>query len=191
MTNRLPRLPLLVAALVAVLALGACGGQKQPTTHGESEGAYVKAGSLVYQVQMSRELNPTNVEDAEYLAGLPADASTLAGDEEWFGVWLRVQNATDEAQSTAEEFKIVDTIGTEYEPIELPATNAFTYRPALLEDGEGQPVSPDPESGAGGGPIQGSMLLFKLKTSVYANRPLELEITPPDGGEPSTVVLDL
>ena len=38
---------------------------------------------------------------------------------------------------------------------------------------------------------QGSMVLFKLNTSVYSNRPLELEITPEGGGEPSSVVLDL
>lgn len=192
MTNRLLRLPLPAgAALLASLALAACGGQKQPTTHGEGEGAYIKAGPLVYQVQMSRELNPSNVEDAEYLQGLPADTPALAGGEEWFGVWLRVQNVTDEAQPAAEDFKIVDTVGTEFEPVALPASNVFTYQPAELESENGQPVYPDPESGAGAGPINGSMLLFKLNTSVYANRPLELEIAPPGGGEPSTVVLDL
>jgi hypothetical protein len=192
MTNRRPRLLLLTAlALVATVALAACGGQKDPTTHGESEGSYVQAGPLVYQVQMSRELNPANVEDVEYLEGLPSDTPPLAGDEEWFGVWLRVQNATDHTHRDASEFRIVDTTGAEYEPIALPATNPFAYRPALLESSSGQPVQPDPESGAGSGPIQGSMLLFKLRTAVYANRPLELEITPPEGGSASSVVLDL
>lgn len=194
MTNRLLRLPLPVAAaLLAALTLAACGGAKQPTTHGEGEGSYIQAGPLVYQVQMSRELNPANVEDVEYLQGLPAGTPRLAGDEEWFGVWLRVQNATDQAHRSAGEFKIVDTTGAEYEPIPLPATNPFSYQPATVQsaDGEASPVQPDPESGAGAGPIQGSMLLFKLKTAVYADRPLELEITPPEGGEPSSVVLDL
>jgi hypothetical protein len=193
MTNRLLRLPLLAAvALLATLTLVACGGTgKPPTTHGESEGSYIQAGPLIYQVQMSRELNPGNVEDVEYLQGLPATEPAPRGDEEWFGVWLRVQNATDEAHPTARDFKIVDTTGTEYEPIELPATNPFSYQPASVESDAGQPVSPDPESGAAAGPIQGSMLLFKLRTDVYANRPIELEIAPPDGGEPSTVVLDL
>jgi hypothetical protein len=192
MTNRLPRLlTLTAAALLAALALVACGGQKQPTTHGDSEGAYVQAGPLVYQVQLSRELNPRNVEDVEYLQGLPADTPALAGDEEWFGVWLRVQNATDEAHPSAGDFKIVDTTGTEYEPVALPVTNPFSYQPTAVESAGGQPVTPDPESGAGAGPIQGSMVLFKLNTAVYSNRPLELEITPPGGGEPSTVELDL
>lgn len=195
MTNRIFRLPLLTAmALLATLALVACGsGVKDPTTHGEGEGSYIQAGPLVYQVQMSRELNPANVEDVEYLQGLPADTPRLAGDEEWFGVWLRVQNATDEDHISASQFKIVDTTGAEFEPIALPATNVFSYQPASVKSGssDSPPVQPDPESGAGSGPIKGQMLLFRLNTDVYANRPLELEITPPDGGEPSSVVLDL
>jgi hypothetical protein len=192
MTNRLPRILLLAgAALLAALGLAACGGQQQPTAHGESEGAYIQAGALIYQVQMSRELNPDSVEDREYLAGLSADEPALAGDEEWFGVWVRVQNSGEDPQPAAEEFKIVDTVGTEYEPIELPEENVFAYHPRELEGEDGQPLLPDPESAGGAGPIQGSMLLFKLNTSVYANRPIELEIAPPDGGEPSTVELDL
>jgi len=194
MTNRLLRLPLLAVALVAALALAACGGTGEaPTTHGESEGDYIQAGPLIYQVEMSRELNPANVEDVEYLQGLPVSTPRLAGDEEWFGVWLRVQNDTDATHTSASQFKIVDTTGAEYTPIALPATNPLAYEPAMIERGADvfQPVSPDPESAAGMGPTNGSMLLFRLRTNVYANRPLELEITPPEGGEPSSVVLDL
>jgi len=185
------RILLLATAALAALTLAACGGSHQPTTEGESEGEIVKAGPLLYQVQLSRELNRFNVEDREYLAGLAPGTPQPTGREEWFGVWLRVQNPTDDAHPSAREFKIVDTLGTEYEPIELPAGNAFSYQPSSIEGESGQPVSPDPESGAGGGPIQGSMLLFKLNTSVYSNRPLELEIAPPDGGAPSSVTLDL
>jgi hypothetical protein len=192
MTNRLARIVLSAgAALLAALGLAACGGQQQPTPHGESEGVYIQAGPLVYQVQMSRELNPDGVEDREYLAGLAADEPAPAGDEEWFGVWVRVENTGEDAQPAAEEFKIVDTIGTEYEPIELPEQNVFAYHPRDVEGKDGQPLLPDPESAAGSGPIQGAMLLFKLSTSVYANRPIELEIVPPGGGEASTVELDL
>ncbi len=192
MTNRTLRIPLLLlVALLSALTLAACGGgHKNPTEHGEGEGAYIQAGPLIYQVQMSRQLEPGNVEDVEYLEGLPAGEPALRGDELWFGVWLRVQNATDEDHESAEEFKIVDTVGTEYEPIELPATNPFAYESALIQSEAGQPIYPDPESGAGAGPIQGSMLLFKLNTSIYSNRPAELEIELP-GGEPSTVELDL
>ena len=192
MTNRLLRLPLLAtAALLAALTFVACGGGDQPATHGESEGSYVQAGPLIYQVQLSRELNPANVEDVEYLQGLASSEAQPRGDEEWFGVWVRVQNDTDQTQQSASEFKIVDTTGTEYEPVQLPPSNPFAYRPAAISNDGFQPIQPDPDSGAGAGPIQGSMLLFKLSTDVYANRPLEFEITPPEGGEPSSVVLDL
>jgi hypothetical protein len=192
MSPRLARMPLaLLAALLAAVALGACGGAHDPVTHGESEGSYAKAGDLVYQVQLSRELNPQSTEDRQYLVGLPAGTPRPAGDEEWFGVWLRVQNTTDRSQLLASQFKIVDSTGTEYTPIPLPATNPTSYQPVSVESKNGQPVQPDPDSIAGSGPIQGSMLLFKLNRSVYANRPLELEITPPGGGEPSSVVLDL
>jgi len=194
MTNRLLRLPLLVAvALFAATTLVACGGTGEPPTkHGDSEGSYIQAGPLIYQVQMSRELNPANVEDAEYLQGLAATTPRLAGDEEWFGVWLRVQNATKQAHVSANDFKIVDTTGAVYTPTALPATNPFAYQAVSVRSQDVvQPVQPDPESAAGSGPINGTMLLFKLRTSVYANRPLELEITPPNGGSPSSVVLDL
>jgi len=192
MTDRFLRIPLLLtAALLAATTLAACGGHKQPTAHGESEGAYIESGPFVYQVQMSRELNPDNVEDREYLEGLPAGEAEPRGDEEWFGVWLRVQNVTDEAHPTAEEFEIVDSVGTKYEPIELPEENPLAYRSIELEGEDVQPLYPDPDSAAGAGQAQGALLLFKLNTSVYANRPLEFEITPPEGGEPSSVLLDL
>lgn len=193
MTNRLLRLSLLTAvALLAPLTLAACGsGEKQPTAHGADEGSYVKAGPLIYQVEISRELNPSNVEDAQYLAGLTAGTPRPAAGEEWFGVWLRVQNATSQSHSVATQFKIVDTTGAAYTPIALPASNVLSYQPVSVEGDKGQPVYPDPNSAAGSGPINGALVLFKLRTSVYANRPLNLEITPPGGGAPSSVVLDL
>jgi hypothetical protein len=192
MRNRLPRkLPTTLAALLSATALAACGSTHQPTTHGDSEGAYIQAGPLVYQVQLSRELNPSNVEDRQLLAGLPAGTAKPAGNEEWFGVWLRVQNPTDRSAPLASGFRIVDTLGNAYTPIGLPASNNLSYQPRNLPGTKGQPIEPDPDSIAGQSSIQGSMLLFKLNTSVYANRPLELEITPPGGGAPSTVELDL
>jgi hypothetical protein len=192
MRTHLPRtlLPAL-AALLCALALGACGGKRQPYTVGENEGALIKVGPLTYQVQLSRELNPQNVEDRQYLAGLASGTAQPKGDEEWFGVWIRVENPTKQAHQTAREFKIVDTTGAEYRPIPLPATNTLSYQPSNVQGQDGQPVFPDPQSVAGSGPIGGAMLLFKLRTDVYANRPLELEITPPNGGTPSRVQLDL
>jgi hypothetical protein len=192
MTTRLARISLpLAAVLLCALALGACGGAKQPTTHGDSEGAYVKAGPLVYQVQMSRELNPYSSEDSQYLQGLSASTPKPTGAQEWFGVWLRVQNTTGQVHPAASDFRIVDTLGKVYRPVQLPASNPTAYVAHDVATDKGQPLLPNPESVAGAGPIQGSMLLFKLDTTVYANRPLELEIMPPEGGPASTVELDL
>jgi hypothetical protein len=192
MTFRLPRKSLLpLAATLAATALAASGGAHQPTLHADSEGQNVQAGPLLYQVLISRELNPSSVEDRQYLAGLPHGTPRPTGSEEWFGVWLRVQNATGRSEAAASGFKIVDTLGNVYTPIPLATTNAFAYQPRFVQGTNGQPLSPDPESAAGSGVINGSMLLFKLDTSVYANRPIELEIEPPGGGEPSSVVLDL
>ncbi len=195
MTNRIPRTPLaLLAALLSALLLAACGSgaaKNQPSTHGDSEGSYVKAGPLLYQVQLSRELNPQSVDDHQYLSGIPSGTPRPAADEEWFGVWMRVQNSTGTSAPAASDFKIVDTLGNVYAPIPLATTNALSYQPRSVQSKSGQPVLPDPDAAAGSGPIQGSMLLFKLKTSVYANRPLELEIVPPGGGEPSSIELDL
>lgn len=188
---RLRTLTIPLAALLAALVLSACGSTHQPTTRGDSEGAYIQAGPLVYQVQLSRELNPSDVADRQFLAGLPAGTPKPAGDEEWFGVWLRVQNPTSRSAPLASDFKIVDTLGNTYTPIRLPASNVTSYQPRELQGTDGQNVEPNPDNIAGAGPIQGSMLLFKLNTSVYANRPLELEITPPGGGAASTVELDL
>lgn len=192
MTNRLLRLPLLIAAaLLAALTLVACGGETQPTRHGADEGSYVQAGPLVYQVQISRELNPSSVEDAQYLTGLPAGTPSPAAGEEWFGVWLRVQNTTKQSHLSASQFQIVDTTGATYTPVALSPSNVFAYQPSVVQGDDGQPVYPDPNSAAGSNPIGGALLLFRLRTSVYANRPLDLEIAPPGGGSPSSVVLDL
>jgi hypothetical protein len=192
MTTRVPRKTLsCLAALLAATALAACGGLKQPTMHADSEGQNVQAGPLIYQVELSRELNPHNVEDRQYLAGLPHGTGRPTGSQEWFGVWLRVQNETNRSQPATGDFRIIDTLGNVYSPIPLATSNVFAYQPRYVQGTDGQNLLPDPESAAGSGVINGSMLLFKLNTSVYSNRPIQLEIHPPGGGEPSSVVLDL
>ena len=60
MTRRLSALAL--AAAVS-LTFAACGSDKKGETHeGETEGIQVTVGDLQYQVQMSRVLNPAEVE---------------------------------------------------------------------------------------------------------------------------------
>jgi len=176
--------------LLIALALVAVGcGEKHDFVHqAETEGIYVDVGNLVYQVQMSRYLNPGDVEDREYLMGLPEGvAPELPGDETWFGVWMRVKNYTDETLTPATSFTIVDTDENAFRPVPLADTNVFAYRPVPLGPDE---VKPKPDTAAASGPIQGSLLLYRLPTESLQNRPLRLEIEQ-GGSETAEIDLDL
>ena len=102
---------------------------------------------------------------------------------------MRVENDTDEPHMTAEEFTIKDTQGTEFEPIELDEErNLFVYEPVELPPGTLLPVLNSPASD---NTIRGRLLLFKVKTESLGNRPLELEIASPSGGEGAVIDLDI
>ena len=111
----------MVLVLAAALALVGCGNKVEIRTVGETEGLYIDVGDLMYQVQISRIINPYDVEDRNYLRGLPAGTLPPKADEAWFGVWLRVQNTTARRRrsTTAADFEIVDTQENPYEPIDF------------------------------------------------------------------------
>lgn len=173
-------LRILLPALLAVtsLVLGGCGNKEATRTLGETEGVYVTVADLTYQVQISRILNPADVEDQTYLKGLGPEVTPPARDETWFAVFMRVSNPTRGSLEPTEQFEIVDTQENTFDP--LPIDNPFAYKPEMLQPAE---VYPEQNSIAGEGVIQGSMLLFKVKISSLQNRPLELkiqsELTPP------------
>lgn len=176
----------LLAVAFAALGLAACGQQSHPTS-GDSEGAYVDAGPITYQVQLSRELNPYAVEDKEYLSG--QSATPPKPDEEWFGVFLWAKNQSHAAAPTADTFDIIDTQGNRYFPIPINAqVNPFAWTQQTLAHGG---IEPGPDTAASFSPTQGGELLFKLNSSVYGNRPLTLEIYPPGQSRPSSISLDL
>ena len=60
------------ATLMLVGGLSACGEHGEANV-GKNEGYYVETGGLQYQVQISRQLNPKDFEDRDYLIGLPSD----------------------------------------------------------------------------------------------------------------------
>jgi hypothetical protein len=180
-----------ILLLIAVAALFAgCGNKGEHVTEAETEGIYLTAGGLTYQVQLSRYLNPGSVDDDEYLQGLPEGINPeLPGDEIWFGVWMRVKNYSGETLTPTTQFTIVDTQDNEYRPVPLDAeSNPFVYQPVPLAHAE---VLPVPNSANQSGPIQGSLLLFRLKTDSLQNRPLKLLIEAGGGEEPVVVDLDL
>ncbi len=175
--------------LIALLATAFAGCGVEDYIHeAETEGVYVDVGNLVYQVQLSRFLNPDDVEDREYLVGLPPGTTPqLPGDEIWFGVWMRVKNYTDETLTPSNDFTIVDTEENEFRPIPLADTNVFAYRPTPLGPDE---FKPKPDTEAASGPIQCSLILFKLTTDSLQNRPLKLEIEQ-EGFATAEIDLDL
>jgi hypothetical protein len=186
---KLRRAILLAAMAVVTVSLAACGNKQPIHTHGETEGAYINVGDLVYQVQLSRQLNPNDPEDKGYLIDLPFGEQELAPDEAWFGVFVKAWNEGEEVAPSAEAFRITDTTGAEYEPIPLGPDNVFAYRPGEVPKGQ---QTPELDSAASNNPsINGSLLLFRVKYDAFNNRPLELAIHAPEGEEPAEGTIDL
>jgi hypothetical protein len=189
--NRLPRLLVLLVALLAAGGLSACGKHKDEdarVVRSEHEGLYLTVGELKYQVQVSRQLNPDDTQDKFYLEGIPESRRKLAADEVWFGVFLRVQNESEEAIAPSRDIEIIDTQEEVFTPIPLADTNVFAYRSAAaIEPGD---VLPEPDTPANDTPIQGSLVLFKLKLGALDNRPLELKIEGTKA-PPQTGIIDL
>lgn len=180
------RLLALTLAIAGAALLSACGQKSHPTS-ADSEGVYVDAGPITYQVQLSRELNPYATEDRQYLNGTTAPPP--AKDQLWFAVFLWAKNQSHSAATTSDSFDIIDTQGTRYYPVAInPQTNPFAWTAQSLAHGQ---IEPGPDSPGSFSPTQGDELLFKLSNAVYNNRPLTLEIYPPGGSKPSTVTLDL
>jgi len=186
---RLARLALLCAAALAALAASGCGNKHDKVTLAETEGIYVTVDDLKYQIQISRILSPAAPDDTAYLRGLAEGEQELADDEVWYGIFMRVENDTDDPHPTAEEFVIVDTQGDEFEPIELdPETSDFAYEPSELQPGK---LLPELDTPASDNTIRGGLILFKVPAASLANRPLELEIKSPSGGEDAVIDIDV
>ena len=169
----------LVAACLAVAATTSACGSEEKVTFAASEGTYVDVGTTAYQVQISRTLNDKSPEDPSYLVGLPAaQKRPLGPDEQWFAVFLRAQNYGEKPDMLATKFRIFDTEGKSWRPINLSSDNQFVWNPTT--DLAPDYIYPDPSAIAGSGPVrQGALLLFRISNSVYQNRPLILEIFEP------------
>ena len=187
--RRLPRVTVLVAALACAVLTAGCGNKLETRTQGATEGLYLDQDDLKYQVQISRYLNPADIEDRTYLSGLPPNTPAPAGDETYFGVFMRVSNATDKTITPANDFEITDTQGNVYRPIPLDSkVNPFAYEPNPIPP---KSMIPQPDSIASEGVIkQGALLLFKLKTDSLQNRPLELRFRK-GSGQTDSVDLDV
>jgi hypothetical protein len=180
MTRPFRPVPALLAALAALaLAVAGCGYESE---HKDVvEGEPVELGELKYNVTFSRFLNPSDSEDAAYLVGQPE----LPVGSSYFGVFLEVQNESEEPQTLADSFTITDAGNETFDAIPSESLYAFPVGGEV----ESQEQIPVLDSTAQQGPIEGSVVIFELPASASEERPLILEIPGPEG--PAEVTLDL
>ena len=178
----------LALALLATLVVAGCG-QEEGQLVADTEGIYLDVNDLKYQIEMSRYMNANDIEDREYLIGLPEGTAPPGGGEVWFGVWVRVENVTDEPHPVANNWEIVDTLDNVYRPVPFGPENVFTLKTDVnVPPGT---VLPLKSSASGQGPIQGSLLLFKIKTDSLQNRPLELRFNNGPGSQTGVYDIDV
>src|ERR1700732_4723807 len=126
---------LFAAALFTVTGCGESHTRVTTGTYAGESGAnapYLNVGPLIYEVQLSRQLNPTNSEDASYLQGLGGAESKLEPGQEWFGVFVQVYNNGKHSERAAETMTISDTQGNVYAPIVPGQINAYAYRGGVI-----------------------------------------------------------
>lgn len=190
------RLPLLLAVGALAVGVSGCGlehRQARPAGVSQDElsnGAepYFWAGPVTYQVEISRQLNPFDSYDVQYLSGVHG-AQNLSAQQFWFGVFLWAKNQSGRDATTADRFEIVDSAGNVYTPTQLnPSVNPYAWTSQTLSPDGIQPVADSAGSDSSPG---GDLILFKLDESVYSNRPLTLKIFAPGSSKPSDVSLDL
>ena len=116
-------LPLLAALLLGLVAMSvsACGYSSD--SKDVAEGEVVELGDLKYQVVFSRFLNANDNEDSAYLVGQPA----LPKGSSYFGVFLEVQNKSEDTQKLAESFTIKDADEQTYDAIPSESLYAFPF----------------------------------------------------------------
>jgi hypothetical protein len=172
--------PLLAAlALLAAVALAACGSDEQSKE--VVEGQPVTLGELQYNVTFSRFLNPNDNEDSAYLVEQPPAPEGSS----YFGVFLEVQNEDDEPHELPATLTIRDADKTEFEALESESLYAFPFGGEVESEEQIPVLDSTPQQG----PIEGSLALFLLPESATENRPLTMEIPGEDG--PAEVTLDL
>jgi hypothetical protein len=201
MSVRAPRqlslrnLAALLLAVAASTALAACGNSHDVVTRGDNTGAggvnasYLTVGNLQYQIEVSRQLNPADLEDQAYLSGLPASQQQLGPGQAWFALFVLVLNRSHQPGQSASSFVLHDTQDKAYAPIAAPPGNLYAYRPSLINPGNQLPAL---QTTAYEGPTQAAVLLYKLPVTAYDNRPLTLKITSPtDPSQSAMVELDV
>ena len=144
---------------------------QEDTVHeAETEGIYLDVDDLDYQVQISRYMNPGRRRGPRVPVGLPSRRPSPGRRD----VVRRVHAGPEHDgrdDHAGNDFQIVDT-----QENGLPADpDRHERQPVRLQAGPDPAQGPDPGAGLRGqrDTIQGSLLLFKVKTESLQNRPLE------------------
>jgi hypothetical protein len=181
--HRRPLLLLLALLALLLLAVGvsACGYSSDSKS--VAEGESVELGELKYNVTFSRYLNPADTEDESYLVGQEDPPK----GESYFGVFLEVQNESEEAQTLPSTLTITDVDDNEYEVLESESIFALDFGGEV----ESEEQVPRLDTAAQQGPIEGALTIFLLPEEASENRPLTLHIPGGAGEEGAEVKLDL
>jgi hypothetical protein len=158
---------ILACAAIALAGAG-CGKHKE----GEPirEGIGVEVAGVKYNVYITRQINTHLASDRGFYRGPePKPGFTH------YGVFIKVCNEEEgfKRPIEADEFKVKDSQGGEYEPLELEPDNVFAYRARRLSR---RACVPEAGSPAATGPTGGALLVFEFPVQTLENRPLELEI---------------
>jgi hypothetical protein len=176
MTPRRPKAALLVALLAVVVALTGCENTREKDAG--REGLPEEIGHLEYNVFITRELNPQDVEDRGYYQGPEAPPGFAL-----YGVFLQACNPNEDVNAphwlAASRFEVEDTQGNKFTPVPMPENNIWAYRARPLKQNA---CIPKEGTLASVGPTNGSLLIFKIPLQSLENRPLNLLITSPPLG---------
>jgi hypothetical protein len=179
MRRRAAVYPALALAILALLVtVSGCGEEE---TSEVAEGEPIELAGLEYNVQITRFLNPFDAEDKEYLVGEP----TLPPGNSYLGVFLVIDNPSDEERQSASGYTVVDTLDNEFDPVDSQSPYALEIGSPVPADGS----LPLVDTTAQTGPNQGSLLIFPVSDDVSDNRPLQLEIETSEGS--GDVILDI
>src|SRR5688572_1972237 len=171
----------LLALLVAVPLVG-CGEEEGEEALESVEGEPLHLDELIYNVAITRFLNPEELEDAAYLVGQEPEPS----GKSYLAVFMLIKNDNeDEAVESADGYLVTDAGGRRYEPLPSESPYAMEIGATVEPDG----TIPEPDTTAADGPTQGAMLLFLVDDDVSEERPLELDIEA--AGETGVVELDI
>lgn len=178
MRRRVPTAVLLLLVALFAGVLSACGSEEETSV---IEGEPLELDGLSYNVQLTRFLNPADVEDEAYLVGQdpPPDG------KQYLGVFMQIKNESDDPIVPSADFEVVDTRDNTYESLDTVSQFALDVATPIEPDQS----TPVPDSPAASGPIKGGMVLFLIEEASVENRPLELEVSY--GSDTGEVELDI